>query len=51
MRKFTNLLIICLAIIGIFLFPYKIYAATVTWDGEGTDGTCGGGAGDGNKWL
>ncbi|PIP53552.1 hypothetical protein COX08_00345, partial [Candidatus Beckwithbacteria bacterium CG23_combo_of_CG06-09_8_20_14_all_34_8] len=50
MRKFTNLLIICLAIIGIFLFPYKIYAATVTWDGEGTDGTCGGGAGDGNKW-
>ena len=25
-------------------------AATVTWDGEGTDETCGGGVGDGNKW-
>src|SRR3989344_4194713 len=24
--------------------------AVVTWDGGGTDGTCGGGAGDGNKW-
>ncbi|MEX1997858.1 MAG: beta-propeller fold lactonase family protein [Candidatus Andersenbacteria bacterium] len=23
---------------------------TITWDGGGTDGTCGGGAGDGNKW-
>ncbi len=25
-------------------------AAIRTWDGGGTDGTCGGGAGDGNKW-
>ena len=25
-------------------------AATVTWDGGGTDATCGGGVGDGNKW-
>ncbi|MEX1997651.1 MAG: fibronectin type III domain-containing protein [Candidatus Andersenbacteria bacterium] len=24
--------------------------AVITWDGGGTDGTCGGGAGDGNKW-
>jgi len=26
------------------------WAAIITWDGGGTDGTCGGGAGDGNKW-
>jgi hypothetical protein len=29
---------------------HPAYAATRTWDGGGTDGTCGGGAGDGNKW-
>jgi fibronectin-binding autotransporter adhesin len=27
-----------------------VQAAAVTWDGGGTDGTCGGNAGDGNKW-
>jgi CheY-like chemotaxis protein len=27
-----------------------VYAAAYTWDGGGTDGTCGGAAGDGNKW-
>ncbi|HUS26531.1 MAG TPA: carboxypeptidase regulatory-like domain-containing protein [Nevskiaceae bacterium] len=27
----------------------KAAAATLTWDGGGTDGTCGGSAGDGNK--
>ena len=25
-------------------------AAIITWDGGGADGTCGGAAGDGNKW-
>ncbi|HLC39160.1 MAG TPA: PKD domain-containing protein [Patescibacteria group bacterium] len=30
--------------------PQQVQAAAKTWDGEGTDGTCGGGAGDGNKW-
>lgn len=34
----------------VFLFPQATLAATRTWDGGGTDGTCGGGAGDGNKW-
>ncbi|MFA5945917.1 MAG: hypothetical protein WC802_03350 [Patescibacteria group bacterium] len=32
------------------LLLHPAYAATITWDGEGADGTCGGGAGDGNKW-
>ncbi len=27
-----------------------VQAVTRTWDGGGTDGTCGGGVGDGNKW-
>lgn len=27
-----------------------VKAATIVWDGGGTDGTCGGVAGDGNKW-
>lgn len=30
--------------------PHHVQAAVRTWDGGGTDGTCGGGAGDGNKW-
>lgn len=36
----------------LFFFSYTLnaYAANVTWDGGGTDGTCGGNAGDGNKW-
>lgn len=33
-----------------FLFPKSLLAATRTWDGGGSDGTCGGNAGDGNKW-
>ncbi|MFA5946052.1 MAG: hypothetical protein WC802_04060 [Patescibacteria group bacterium] len=32
------------------LLLHPAYAATITWDGGGADGTCGGGAGDGNKW-
>lgn len=39
------------ALICFFLILPKLsLAATRTWDGGGTDGTCGGGAGDGNKW-
>jgi hypothetical protein len=30
--------------------PGEVHGVTRTWDGGGTDGTCGGGAGDGNKW-
>jgi fibronectin-binding autotransporter adhesin len=30
--------------------PVHVSAASYTWDGGGTDGTCGGAAGDGNKW-
>lgn len=33
-----------------FLSSRPILAATVIWDGGGTDGTCGGGVGDGNNW-
>ena len=29
---------------------YPAHASVKTWDGGGTDGTCGGSAGDGNKW-
>jgi hypothetical protein len=32
------------------LNPKSVSAAVRTWDGGGADGTCGGGAGDGNKW-
>ncbi len=35
----------------IFLaIPNNTFAAVRTWDGGGSDGTCGGVAGDGNKW-
>ena len=36
--------------IGLVCFLPQAQAATVTWDGGGADGTCGGNAGDGNKW-
>lgn len=39
-----------LVIIGIFRFTIPAYAAVITWNGAGDDGTCGGGVGDGNKW-
>jgi CheY-like chemotaxis protein len=54
-----------LASIGAIIFPLfllvgggfawigsknHILAANITWNGAGTDGTCGGNAGDGNKW-
>lgn len=32
------------------LLAHPVSAATRTWDGGGADGTCGGAAGDGNKW-
>ncbi len=34
----------------LYLHPHQVIAASYTWDGGGTDGTCGGNAGDGNKW-
>ncbi len=33
-----------------FFLPVRVFAVTRTWDGGGTDGTCGGSVGDGNKW-
>ena len=34
----------------ILAFATQAEAAIITWDGGGTDGTCGGAAGDGNQW-
>ena len=44
--------ILCLLFLSLWVvwMPTSIFAAAETWDGGGTDGTCGGGAGDGNKW-
>ncbi len=40
-----------IAMVAVFsILPDHLFAAVRTWDGGGTDGTCGGGAGDGNKW-
>jgi CheY-like chemotaxis protein len=50
----ASVLLICFQI-GIFLSAVeitrtRIAAASYTWDGGGDDITCGGNAGDGNKW-
>ncbi|MFA6131205.1 MAG: Ig-like domain-containing protein [Patescibacteria group bacterium] len=37
-------------VLPIFSFPEPVQAAVTVWDGGGTDGTCGGVVGDGNKW-
>ena len=52
MMGFINrLLLTLLFLTGLFLITTTTsYAAVRTWDGGGTDGTCGGNAGDGNKW-
>ncbi len=55
---FTSFMVILLQLsifLGVFAgffsaFNKHVYAASYTWDGGGTDGTCGGNAGDGNKW-
>lgn len=44
------LVAITVPMLTVSLFLHPVYAATRTWDGGGTDGTCGGAAGDGNKW-
>jgi hypothetical protein len=36
--------------LSVSLMLRPAFAATRTWDGGGTDGACGGAAGDGNKW-
>src|SRR3989344_4077020 len=41
---------LCIFIFLLLLYSGKSYAVVRTWDGEGTDGTCGGGVGDGEKW-
>ncbi len=54
LEKFTStkksFVVFFLLIIIFFGIPKYARAATVTWDGGGSDGTCGGGVGDGNKW-
>src|SRR6266545_2590844 len=43
--------IMLITTLAVFLaYPGQTQAAVKTWDGGGADGTCGGGAGDGNKW-
>ena len=50
-RTYFGILGIILVLgLSLIYAPQKAHAAVVTWDGEGTDPTCGGGAGDGNKW-
>ncbi len=52
-KQFLKLsfLVAATVIVGtFFLGTHQVQAAVRTWDGGGTDGTCGGGAGDGNKW-
>ncbi|MFA5946467.1 MAG: hypothetical protein WC813_00395 [Patescibacteria group bacterium] len=44
------LVAITVPMLSVSLFLNQVLAVTRTWDGGGTDGTCGGGAGDGNKW-
>ncbi len=49
--SFVSLLLILSGSIILTLVNTTISrAAIVTWDGGGTDGTCGGNVGDGNKW-
>lgn len=52
-KKHALALGFCLIILTALLIGQSLYnvkAATVTWDGGGADGTCGGSPGDGNKW-
>jgi hypothetical protein len=37
-------------VVALFAHINLTHAAAITWDGGGSDGTCGGNAGDGNKW-
>jgi hypothetical protein len=43
-------IVLSVLVIGLSFSTQKSYAANVTWDGGGSDGACGGNAGDGNKW-
>lgn len=50
-KKSSLIGIFLLLFVGGGLFYYQTaQGVNRTWDGGGTDGTCGGGAGDGNKW-
>jgi len=47
----AQLVLVLISTISVALYGAKYaLAASYTWDGGGTDGTCGGNAGDGNKW-
>jgi CheY-like chemotaxis protein len=48
---FLQLILLSGGLFSAFIFGNKVVqAASYTWDGGGTDGTCGGNVGDGNKW-
>jgi hypothetical protein len=51
-RRIFMVLFLFLGIVGVLvgLDLNRAQGAVRTWDGGGTDGTCGGNAGDGNKW-
>ena len=47
----AGLLIVVITIpLFLFIFVFQAQGAVRTWDGGGSDGTCGGVGGDGNKW-
>src|SRR3990167_6585088 len=48
--KVKFVLIVALISFFFLILAQTTFGATRTWDGGGTDGTCGNGAGDGNKW-
>jgi hypothetical protein len=49
-RAVLTAITVVIVIVGVILPIQLTHAATITWDGGGSDGTCGGNAGDGNKW-
>ncbi|HRH32110.1 MAG TPA: hypothetical protein PLK06_02170, partial [bacterium] len=51
LKHFVALMLACTVVSSLVVyFTNNVRAAVVTWDGGGSDGTCGGAAGDGNKW-
>ncbi|MBP7768484.1 hypothetical protein KA082_01470 [Candidatus Woesebacteria bacterium] len=49
-RFYFLVVFLCFIFICGLINPRTVSAATLTWDGGGNDATCGGAAGDGNKW-
>jgi hypothetical protein len=49
-RAVLTAIAVVIVTVGAVLPIVQTHAAAITWDGGGSDGTCGGQAGDGNKW-